>query len=238
MSSPLSITIMPSENAFKKQAEAASDALKTFTAIRDSKSLIIVKAAIAELIDATIRFNNYVPFFVSHPLFQEIPPAVFNVLEEFSNKNPKFNMPSSFAKVVGLDARVKDSIAVAASKKGMTFFSMLSLSYISLSEAAAPSAGARGNKGASGVMRKPKNSQVSLLLRLDALLTLLQAKRPRLSKEIIDNSDDDGDQLAQFVKPAATLCPKPATFASVADAVNKVCHSYPIFFCSTLLTVL
>jgi hypothetical protein len=113
---------MPSESAFKKQADAASDALKTFTAVRDSKSLIIVKAAIAELIDATVGFNNFVPFFVSHALFQEIPPAVFNVLEEFSNKNPKFDMPSAFAKVAGLDARVKDSIAVAKGKKGVSPF--------------------------------------------------------------------------------------------------------------------
>ena len=118
MSSPLSITTMPSESSFKKQADATSEALKTFTAIQNSKSIVIVKAAINELIDTTTGFNNFLPFFLSHPLFQEIPPAVFNVLEDFSNRNPKFDMPSSIAKVAGLDARVKDSMAIK-NKKGM-----------------------------------------------------------------------------------------------------------------------
>jgi hypothetical protein len=117
----LSIITMPSESAFKKQAEIASDALKTFTAVQNSSSPTIVKAAVTELIDATIEFNNFVPFFVPHALFQEIPPAVFNVLENFSKKHPNFAMPSAIAKVAGLDARVKDSISIAKAKKGNPF---------------------------------------------------------------------------------------------------------------------
>src|SRR5277367_5290977 len=234
MSSPLNISIMPSESAFKKQADIAGDALKTFTAVRDSKSLIIIRAAISELIDATVAFNNYVPFFVSHPLFQEIPPAVFTVLEDFSKKNPKFDMPSTFINVAGLDARAKDSIA-AANKKGMSQFYAIFLSFIFLfSESATSLSVVRADKV--GVIKKSRTSSVSLyfyfiLFYLYAPLTLLQVKRPRLSKEFIDKSDDDGDELAQFVKPAATLRPK---YNTVADAINKV-YIYIYIFISLFI---
>ena len=55
---------MPSENAFKKQAEATSKALKAFVAVQNLKSTIIIKAAMTELVDATVGFNAFVPFFV------------------------------------------------------------------------------------------------------------------------------------------------------------------------------
>ena len=110
--------IMPSENAFKKQAELASEALKAFVAVQNLKSTVIVKAAMTELIDATVGFNTFVPFFVSHPLFQEIPPAVNTVLEKFSIKNPNFDMPPGIAKIAGLDARVRDTMT----KKGQSLY--------------------------------------------------------------------------------------------------------------------
>lgn len=125
MLSPLNISIMPSENSFKRQADAASDALKVFVSVQNSKSTAVVKAAMTELIDATIGFNNFVPFFVSHSLFQEIPPAVHTVLEKFSKKNPSFDMPASIAKVAGLDARVRDSMAVAKRGSSLYFISHL-----------------------------------------------------------------------------------------------------------------
>ena len=104
---------MPSKNAFKKQAEAASEALKAFVAVQNLKSTIIVKAAMTELVDATVGFNAFVPFFVSHVLFQEIPPVVHAVLEKLSIKNPSFDMPPGIAKIAGLDACVRDAIITA-----------------------------------------------------------------------------------------------------------------------------
>ena len=108
-----SILIMPSENAFKKQAEAASEALKAFVAVQNLKSTIIIKAAMTELINATVGFNAFVPFFVSHALFQEIPPAVHTVLEKFSIKNSSFDMLPGIAKIAGLDARARDAMMTA-----------------------------------------------------------------------------------------------------------------------------
>jgi hypothetical protein len=126
----LNLVKMPSESAFKKQAEVASDALKTFTAVQHSSSTMVVKAAVTELIDSTADFNNFVPFFVGHALFQEIPPAVFNTLETFANKNPNFVMPSGIARIAGLDARVKDYLALSKSKKtGKVSFLLLCLSF-------------------------------------------------------------------------------------------------------------
>lgn len=154
MSLPIKITTMPSENSFKKQADAASDALKTFVSVQNSKSTAVIKAAMAELIDATVDFNNFVPFFVSHSLFQEIPPAVHIVLEKFSKKNPSFEMPSSVAKVAGLDARVRDSMAATKRGSSLCSFSFILFRSLPMSDAATVHA----DKGNS---RKPKNSSVN-----------------------------------------------------------------------------
>ena len=116
-----SILIMPSENAFKKQAEAASEALKAFVAVQNLKSTIIVKAAMTELVDATVGFNAFIPFFVSHALFQEIPPTVHTVLEKFSIENPSFDMPPGIAKIAGLNARARDTMMTA--KRGTLLYS-------------------------------------------------------------------------------------------------------------------
>jgi hypothetical protein len=43
---------------------------------------------------------------------------------------------------------------------------------------------------------------------------------------MVDVSDDDDDEPAKPSKPAAALRPKPTTFPTVADAVNKVCKIY------------
>ena len=111
---------MPSESSFKKQVALAQDALKNFTAVQSLKSTAVLKAAISELIDSTIAFNHFIPFFLSHPLFQEISPAVLHVLEKFIHKNPNFDMPSGYSKIVSLDARIRDSLSLPISK-GMSF---------------------------------------------------------------------------------------------------------------------
>jgi hypothetical protein len=108
----------PSKLAFKKQAKLAQDALKNFTAVQSFKLTAVVKAALDDLVNSTVAFNHFAPSFVSHALFQEIPPAVFHVLEKFIHKNLNFNMPSDYAKIVGLDARVRDFL----SKKGTCSF--------------------------------------------------------------------------------------------------------------------
>ena len=117
MVSPCTISIMPSESSFKRQAELAQDALKMFTTVRSMKSTPVIMAAITELIDATVGFNNFVPFFVSFPLFQEIPSAVLKALDDFVKVNPDFHMPSGMAKIASLDARARD--AAAPPRKGM-----------------------------------------------------------------------------------------------------------------------
>jgi hypothetical protein len=66
-----------------------------------------------------VAFNNFTRF-LSHTLFQEIPPAVHQAVDDFANKNPKFDIPPSFKRVTGLLARIDDHISAAASaKKGM-----------------------------------------------------------------------------------------------------------------------
>jgi len=102
---------MPSESSFKKQADLAQDALQSFTAVQSLKSPVVIKAALDDLVAATVAFNNFVPFFTSHSLFLEIPPAVFHVLEKFIHKNPNFDMPSDYAKIVGLDTRIREYLA-------------------------------------------------------------------------------------------------------------------------------
>jgi hypothetical protein len=113
---------MPSENSFKQHAEVARSALKTFNAIRQLDAPGPVKTALNELVTATVDFNNYVPFFLSHALFQELPPLVHSTLEDFFSKNPNVEKPPLYAKIAGLNARIKDSLQTPA-KKGESSFS-------------------------------------------------------------------------------------------------------------------
>lgn len=136
---------MPSESSFRKQAELAQEALKNFTAVQSLKSTAVIKTAIDELVDSTILFNNYVPFFVSHSLFQEIPSSVFHVLEKFFYKHPNFDVPANYSKIAGLDARVRDSLNHPAPvKNGMfiyfsSYFFLFQLFLLRLSRSYWPS---------------------------------------------------------------------------------------------------
>ena len=112
---------MPSESSLKHQADAARSALKNFNAIRLLDAPGPVKAAVEELVAATAEFHNFIPFFVNHSLFLEIPPLVYSTLEEFFSKNPNFEKPALYSKIVGLNARVKDTATISA-KKGMSFY--------------------------------------------------------------------------------------------------------------------
>jgi hypothetical protein len=84
--------------------------MKNFSAVQSLKSTIVIKAALNELVDATAAFTDFVPVFTSHPLFQEIPPAVFHLLEKFLHKNPNFDMPPNYSKIVKLDARIRNTL--------------------------------------------------------------------------------------------------------------------------------
>ena len=116
MSLSLSESPMPSENTFKQHVELTRTALKTFTAIRQLDAPGPIKTAFDELVVLTADFTNFVPFFVTHPLFIELPPLVFSAFEDFLCKNPAFEKPAAYAKVVALNARIKES--ASAAKKG------------------------------------------------------------------------------------------------------------------------
>jgi hypothetical protein len=107
---------MPSESAFKQQATLARSALKNFQAISQLDAPGPTKTAFYDLVNATVDFNRFVPFFVSHALFQEIPPLVHTTLEDFLAKNPNFERPSTYSKIAGLNARVQDSAQTSAKK--------------------------------------------------------------------------------------------------------------------------
>ena len=52
----------------------------------------------------------YAAQFMDKPLFQELPPSVFQVIEDFKTAYPKFLIPDKFSRVAGLNARIKDRL--------------------------------------------------------------------------------------------------------------------------------
>ena len=72
MSSSIHIAIMSSELSFEKQVDSTHKALKNFNAVKSFKSSVIVRAAMINLIDITIAFNQYTPFFLKEVAFQEL----------------------------------------------------------------------------------------------------------------------------------------------------------------------
>ncbi|KAF8816870.1 hypothetical protein BYT27DRAFT_7247755 [Phlegmacium glaucopus] len=107
---------MPSEVNFKKHAETTREALKNFNTVWHLNAPALTKLALEELVSLTVNFNEFVPFFVAHPLFQEIPPAVQNAVQDFSAKNPAVGLPEHTPHIAGLVARIKDSLAPPAKK--------------------------------------------------------------------------------------------------------------------------
>ncbi|KAF8806936.1 hypothetical protein BYT27DRAFT_7256942 [Phlegmacium glaucopus] len=97
---------MPTEIAFKKHAEETREALKNFNAIRILKAPDLTNFALNTL----VGFNDFVPGFISNPLFQEIPPVVQNTINDFCTKNPGVPLPELTHRIAGLVARIKDSL--------------------------------------------------------------------------------------------------------------------------------
>lgn len=109
---------MPSENSFKQHIERTRGALKNFNAIRLLDAPGPVKTALDELVANTVDFTKFIPFFTSHPMFLEIPPAVHSALEDFFDKNPSFEKPANYKVIIGLNARARES-SKAAAKRGV-----------------------------------------------------------------------------------------------------------------------
>jgi hypothetical protein len=118
---------MPSENTFKAQVEVARTALKNFNAIRQLDAPGPNKAAFDELVSSVEVFQNFVPFFVNHPLFQEIPVAAHTALEEFLSTHPNFEKPTGYARVLGLNARIRETTRSSARKGISSFFEVINL---------------------------------------------------------------------------------------------------------------
>ncbi|KAF8801398.1 hypothetical protein BYT27DRAFT_7261939 [Phlegmacium glaucopus] len=108
---------MPSESSFKKQAQFACDALTNFNTVLPLKAPTLIKPALLELAESTAAFSTFAPFFLTHPLFQELLPAVHNTIEDFKSKNPDFPLPENTHKIANLDADVKDALKQNISKQ-------------------------------------------------------------------------------------------------------------------------
>ena len=80
-----------------------------------------------------VAFNSFVPHHVSHPFFKELPPAALTAINSFSTKHPDYEMPAALPRLVGLVARVKDSLQGPAKKGKSSWLSSLSFSYFVLS---------------------------------------------------------------------------------------------------------
>jgi hypothetical protein len=57
-----------------------------------------------------------VPNYVSHSLFQELPPAALAAVNNYLAKHSDFDAPENLSRLVGLVARVKDSLNGSAKK--------------------------------------------------------------------------------------------------------------------------
>src|SRR5271154_5877859 len=123
---------MPSESNFKRQVDIVRETLKIFYAVRELKAPFVIRAAIIDLIDSINAFNPFTAFFLKHDLFQEMVPAVFNVLNAYALDHPNFDMPSSFDKVSILNNRVRGSFSQSVFKKGMFYFFSFSSFYLSV----------------------------------------------------------------------------------------------------------
>ena len=146
--SPLNLADMPTEVAFKKQAEVACKALQNFNTVKMLNALSLIKTALTELVKATIpshsfsmntltfqnqvAFNHFVFFFISHALFQDLVPTIHNTLEDFKGKHPDIKMPPFAFKITGLKARVKDSLVPIPKKGSSTYLFSFNLSLHSL----------------------------------------------------------------------------------------------------------
>ena len=137
------------------------------------------------------------PFFNQHPLFQEMPPAVFTMIDNFQIKHPDFDVPKSLQKVVTLNSKVHDILSANSAKKNKVTPSGSHSDYI----------------------KKSKSPVCFLLSSISFPDFSFQGKRPCISKEFIDN-DSDGDLPALFLDVPATLTIKLSSFRMTTSSVD------------------
>lgn len=143
-----------------------------------------------------VAFHNFTPFFNHHSLFQEIPPAVCSAIDEFSSKSPDFEIPDQFQKVVALTTKIKEILNSGSSKRADNI----------------PS----GPRSDRTKKNKPSVSCSPISCLFDVYRReYYQGKRPRLSKELID--DSDGDEPAIFLDSPASLTIKPSSSTSTSS---------------------
>ena len=126
-SSPPPVEPMPTKKALLKQAGLAREALQTFLAVHKLGVSNVIHPALVDLINYTVRSRfihppskiflfifqaglNTFTNFLEHPVFQEIPPSVFQAVEDFKGDNPKFVIPDKFSRVAGLNSRIHDHL--------------------------------------------------------------------------------------------------------------------------------
>ena len=127
ISSPPPVEPMPTEMAFLKQAGLAREALQTFLAVHKLGIFNVIRPALVDLINYTVRSRfihlpskfflldyqaglNTFTNFLKHPVFQEGPPSVFQAVEDFKCDNPKFVIPDKFSRVTGLNSHIRDHL--------------------------------------------------------------------------------------------------------------------------------
>jgi hypothetical protein len=114
---------MPSKNSFKQHIERVRSSLKTFNVIRVLDASCPLKwpwTSSLHLDTSSASMQLYAPLFTSHALFLEVPPLVFQALDNFFTKNPTFKKPAHFKQIIGMNTRATREIAMraAAAKRG------------------------------------------------------------------------------------------------------------------------
>lgn len=125
----------PTEKAFLRQADVVREALETFLAVVEKGSPRVTFCSMTEVVNYTVRLPflstlRYVltPYqaglsgiteFIAHPVFQELPLAVYKAVEDYSRRNPSVKLPDTWNQVLGLRARINDYLRRPPAKKGM-----------------------------------------------------------------------------------------------------------------------
>lgn len=169
---------------FKQCAESIRTALQTFTVLRTIPSNGIVstplKVALSDLVNTTVSLIvlkqdyitdsfchqvnlNHHAAFASHPLYQELAPAVQIAVDKFVNEFKEFKTPSSTFLIAGIAARAA-SFRTPAGKRGISSFFYFSCPILKLHAALSTAASTPPSGPRAGKTKKQKNSVRKILL--------------------------------------------------------------------------
>jgi len=137
-----------------------------------------------------VSFAQY-PAFNSHPLFLELAPAVHSAVDKYYKEYKDSKSPTTALILAGLDARAKEVIASSTKRSSYPLFPLRKFHRafrIAIADAADAPTGSRPEK-----VKKTKNSVHFNFTPsfFSNWLPVFQVKRSRLSKETIENSDDE-----------------------------------------------